>query len=139
MTELSIPFKVEKGKIPLWVIEKLAQAIAGMDGKYMVLALKERPRSLKQNKFYMGPFIERFQQYLLDCGQRVSHDDIHAGLRDAHAKNSYAILLPGDVAFKVPPSTARLDAPGFEAFLEEIRAEFAERMGWQLPHVGEDL
>ena len=138
---LEIPFIATNGRIPAPVWERLGEAVARMDGKRMLVSLKEQKkrRSLNQSRFYQGPFIEAFRLHLLECGQRVSHDDIHAGLRDAHAKNAMTILLPGDVPFRIPPSTARLDTIGFEMFLEDIRAEYATRFGWQLPFPNESL
>lgn len=138
-TILDIACLVADGKLPASVSQQIVTALKGLCGKRIIITIKEqvRPRSLKQNKFYQGPFIESFRQHLLECGQRVSHDDIHSGLRDAHAKNAMTIMLPGDVPFRIPPSTARLTTSDFEGFLEEIRAEYAARLGWQLPFPGE--
>ena len=140
MTELlNITFKPEKGKPTAYAIQQLLEAVAGTEAKRLVLILKEQPslRSLNQNRFYQGPFIEAFQQNLLQCGQRVSQANIHAGLRDAHAKNAQIIMLSEGVPFRIPPSTARLKKLEFEQFLEEIRAEYAGRFGWQLPFPNE--
>jgi hypothetical protein len=143
MTEFvfQITAQITNGRLPRPVAEQIATAISGFDGKRVLVTVKEqkRLRSLKQNSFYQGPFIEAFRLHLLECGQRVSHDDIHAGLRDAHAKNSFTVMLPGDVPFRIPPSTTRLSTTGFEEFLEEIRAEYAGRFGWQLPFPGEGV
>lgn len=132
---LEFPALVTDRRLPRAVAEKVAAAVAAMDGKRVVVSVREvkKPRSLKQSRFYQGPFIEAFRQCLLSCGQRVSHDDIHAGLRDSYAKNGYTILLPGGTPFRVPPSTARLSTVDFEGYLEEIRADFAGKFGWQLP------
>jgi hypothetical protein len=126
---------VTGGHLPGRVRDSIAAAVAGMEGKRVVVTVKaqEKRRSLSQSRFYQGPFIEAFRQCLLSCGQRVSHDDIHAGLRDAYAKNGYCFALPDGQAFRVPPSTARLSTVDFEGYLEEIRAHFAGEYGWQLP------
>jgi hypothetical protein len=110
-----------------------------MDGKRVSVTIKEqqKPRSINQNNFYHGPFIEAFRLCLLDCGVRLSADDIHSGLRDAHAKNAFVVAIPGGGMFRVPPSTARMTTTDFEGFLEEIRAEYAQRCGWQLPFPNE--
>lgn len=140
MTEaLQYPCTISGGRIPSKVAESIAAWVRSMDGKRVVISLKEvkRTRSLNQNAFYHGPFVEAFRQCLLSCGQRVSSDDIHAGLRDAFAKNGYTIALPDGTPFRVPPSTARLTTTSFEDFLEEIRSHFASKFGWSLPFPNE--
>lgn len=127
------------GRLPGLTQRELDDLLRGLPGKRIKLSvlLQEKPRTLKQNKFYQGPFIEAFQRCLLDCGQRVEHDDIHDGLRDAYAKNGYSIHLPKQQSLWVPPSTRRLSTTGFEDYLEEIRAHFAGEFDWQLPLVNE--
>jgi len=139
MQALTLIGKVSGGKLPPAMTAQIVDALSQLDGKVVevTLKVKERPRSLKQNAFYHGPFIQAFGWHLLECGQRVDPEDIHAGLRDAHAKNSYTIMLPGDIPFRVPPSTRRLTTQPFESYLEEIRAEFAQRLGWELPFPNE--
>ena len=118
----------------------IARFLRGHDGERMRvrLSLAEKIRTSPQNRFYQGPFILALQQHLLDCGHRLSHDDIHAGLRDGYAKNSYMIPLPGGASFRVPPSTTRLSTQGFSDYLEEIRLHFAQQFGWELPLPNED-
>lgn len=127
--------KVERGKLPAHVYQSLVDLAATCEGKTLVISVRERKRirSNKQNNFYHGTFIEAIQQHLLEAGHRVSPEDIHAGLRDAYAKNSYVVTLPNGAEFRVPASTTRLTTGEFEDYLTEIRAEFAQRFGWQLP------
>jgi hypothetical protein len=131
--------RIESGRLPRKVSEQIAAALRNAEGKSVVVSIREvkRIRSLNQNSFYHGPFIDAFRQCLLSCGQRVSPEDIHAGLRDSYAKNSYTIALPDGQIFRVPPSTARLSTSDFEAYLEEIRAHFATEYEWQLPFPNE--
>ena len=131
--------RIENGRLPRTVAEHIAAALRNFEGKYVTVSIREakRIRSLNQNSFYHGPFIDAFRQCLLSCGQRVSPEDIHAGLREAYAKNSYTVVLPNGQIFKVPPSTTRLSTSDFEAYLEEIRAHFANEYGWQLPFPNE--
>jgi hypothetical protein len=133
--------KVSGGRLPPRIYHDLARLAEKLDGKTVLISIREKkkPRSGKQNGFYHGPFIEAIQRYLLDAGHRVSPDDIHAGLRDAYAKNSYSVVLPNGATFRIPASTARLSTGEFEDFLTEIRAEFAQRFGWQLPLPNEEL
>jgi hypothetical protein len=139
MTEACFSGTVKGGRLPKPVSESIAKLLARMEGKTLEISIREvkRPRSLKQNKFYQGLFINAFADCLMSCGQRVDPEDIHAGLRDAYAKNSYAIIMPDGKQFRVPPSTRRLTTTGFENYLEEIRAEYATKFGWQLPFPGE--
>lgn len=123
------------GHMPGQVHRELDDLIRGMAGKRvrLILELSEKIRTLPQNRFYQGPFIKAFQKCLLDCGERVSRDDIHEGLRNGYAKNGYNI---GEY-LRIPPSTKRLSTTGFEDYLEEIRAHYAGKFGWQLPFPGE--
>ncbi|OWK42032.1 hypothetical protein [Fimbriiglobus ruber] len=126
---------VVDGRLPERDARRIGDVIRKFDGKRIVVSIREqkKPRSLNQNAFYHGPFIEAFRVCLLECGHRLSSEDIHSGLRDAYAKNGYTLMLPGGKPFSVPPSTSRLSTIGFEEFLEEIRAYFASEFGWQLP------
>lgn len=132
---------VINGRLPEKDARQIGEAIRQFNGKRILLSIRqqEKLRSLNQNSFYQGPFIEALRVYLLDCGHRVSPEDIHGGLRDAHAKNSFVIELPGGMPFRIPPSTTRLSTTGFEEYLEEIRARFAEDFGWQLPLPNEGI
>lgn len=128
------------GRLPERDARRIGEAIRAFNGKRIVVAIKEmkRKRSLNQNNFYQGPFVEAVRLNLLECGYRVSHDDIHGGLRDAYAKNSFTIYLPDGTPFRVPPSTARMATLEFEDYLEEIRSDYATRFGWQLPFPNEE-
>lgn len=135
MTALDFTGRITNGRLPPSEGKRLLAALSDLEGKMVKLALSEvkRIRTNPQNSFYHGPFIEAIRLNLLACGYRISPDDIHAGLRDAYAKNAYTIPLPGGLEFRVPPSTARLKTFEFSDFLEEIRADYASRVGWQLP------
>lgn len=123
------------GHLPAKESREIADFIRGLPGKRLKIALaaQDRIRTPPQNKFYQGPFIDALSQKLLDHGYRIDHEDIHGALRDKYAKNGFSLILPGDVEFKIPPSTRRLSTPQFSDFLEEIRADYAQRVGWQLP------
>lgn len=136
---LEVVSQVVGGRIPEAHAKRVGEAIRAFDGKRVLISVKEmkKIRSLNQNAFYQGPFVEYIRQRLLECGHRLSHDDIHSGLRDTYAKNGYTIFLPDGSPFKVPPSTARLPTMEFEGYLDEIRADYAARFDWQLPYPNE--
>jgi len=124
---LELPFTATEGRIPAAVWQRLGEAVASMPGKRFIVSLKEvkRKRSLNQNSFYQGPFIEAYRQWLLGHGTRLSAKQIHEGLKRKHAKNGYTITLPDGSPFEVPPSTTRFTPMEMEEYLAEIRAEYA--------------
>jgi hypothetical protein len=124
---LDIPFLAADGRIPASVWTLLGETVSRLPGKRFVISLKEvkRKRSLSQNSFYRGPFIEAYRQWLLGHGTRLSGDQIHEGLKRKHAKNGYTITLPDGSPFEVPPSTTRFTPMEMEEYLAEIRAEYA--------------
>jgi hypothetical protein len=124
---LELPFTATDGRIPAAVWQRLGEAVASMPEKRFIVSLKEvkRKRSLNQNSFYHGPFIEAYRQWLLGHGTRLSADQIHEGLKRKHAKNGYTITLPDGSPFEVAPSTTRFTPMEMEEYLAEIRAEYA--------------
>ena len=127
------------GLLPASAMQQLHGFLEGHEGKWaeVTVRISEKRRSSPQNRFYHGAFIGALRQCFLDCGVRLSHDDIHEGLRDAWAKNERTVTLSKGGVFKIPASTARLSTSEFSDFLEEVRAHFAQAYGWQLPHVNE--
>ena len=131
--------RVTDGRLPPAYGQQLAALLRASEGRLLTITVTEatKGRTNNQNRFYQGPFVEAIRAHLLECGYRLSADDVHAGLRDAYAKNEFTITLPDGTPFRVPPSTARLRTVEFESYLEEIRAEYAGRFGWQLPFPNE--
>ena len=135
MTELlEIPFKPENGRPPTAVLHRLLDAISKLDGKRLVLTLKEqkRLRSSNQNRYYWGvvipPIVRMFREY----GNMVDSQDVHEFLKLKVGKLAMNIVTPDGEVVKSLGSTAKLDTQEMEVYLERVRA-FAAEYGVAIP------
>lgn len=141
MTELlELPFKPENGKPPTAVLHRLLDAIAKMDGKRLILTLKEqkRRRSLNQNSYYWGVVIPPIVRMFREHGNMVDGQDVHEFLKLRVGKLAMNIVTPDGEVVKSLGSTAKLTTMEMEVYLERVRA-FAAEYGVAIPLPGEAL
>jgi hypothetical protein len=119
---LEIPFKPENGKPPTAVLHRLLEAISKMDGKRLVLMVKEQKRkqSQNQNAHYWGVVVAAVTQMFRDAGNYVDAEDVHEFLKLRVGKLSRNIVTPDGEVIKSLGSTAKLSTQEFEVYLERI-------------------
>jgi hypothetical protein len=137
---LEIPFKPENGKPPTAVLHRFLECVSKMDGKRLVLTLKEqkRKRSQNQNAYYWGVVVAAVTQMFRDAGNYVDGEDVHEFLKLRVGKLSRNIVTPKGEVVKSLGSTAKLSTQEFEVYLERIRAWAAE-YGCSIPLPHEEV
>ena len=83
-------FKPEGGKMPTGVLHRLMDAVARMDGKRLVLTLKEqkRQRSSNQNRYYFGVVVKQITRVFREVGNDMDEAEVHDYLKDEIGKLS---------------------------------------------------
>lgn len=130
--------QVTCGRLPAAVSEKIAAVIRRMDGKRLVISVREqkRRRSLNQNAYYWGVVVELVTQMFVEAGNSISRDDVHDFLKQHVGKLEREIHTPDGEVVTTLGSTAALTTQEFEVYLEKIRAWAAE-FGLVIPLPGE--
>lgn len=137
---LEIPFKAERGKIPASVLQRLAEAVAALEGKRLILALKEqkRKRSLNQNAYYWSVVVPAVTQMFREHGNYVDDEEVHEFLKMRVGKLAQVYVTPDGEVLKGPGSTAKLSTMEFEVYLEQVRA-WAAGLGVAIPLPNETI
>lgn len=125
---------IENGKIPRDVAEDIAAIFRRMEGKRLVISIKEwkRRRSLKQNNFYFGVVIPLVCDLFRESGNDAHPETIHAYLKEHVGGMVSVILDPHGKRTSVVGSSADLSTEGWEKYIEKIRA-WAAGFGWIIP------
>lgn len=126
--------KVENGRLPLNVSEKIAAIIRKAEGKYVVITVAERKRrrSGQQNRYYWGCVVELVKDMLREEGNMVDAEDTHHFLQEHVGKLKQVIVTKlGEVYYTIG-STARLSTMEFSNYIEAIRA-WAIQYGLDIP------
>jgi hypothetical protein len=122
------PTKVVNGKLPAGVLHSLMDAAAKLDGKAVIISIKEpkRIRSNNQNSYYFGVVVKAVTKMFRDAGNYVDEDEVHEFLKMHVGKLSQNVVTPDGEILKAPASSKRLSTMEFEVYLEKIRAWAAE-------------
>lgn len=125
---LELPFHALAGKIPAPVMHRLLDAVAKMDGKRLILALREqkRRRSLNQNAYYWGCVLPPIVQMFREAGNAVDAEDVHAYLKEHVGKLKQVFVTPDGEVLTGSGSTAKLSTQEMEVYLEKVRVWAAE-------------
>ena len=136
---LDIPFKATDGKIPASVWRRLVEAVTRLDGKTLIVSLKEqkRNRSLNQNAFYWGVVIPAVTQMFRDAGNYLDPEETHEFLKHQVGKLSRVVVTPDGEVIKTVGSTSKLSKMEFEVYQEQIRA-WAAQWGCVIPFPHEE-
>jgi hypothetical protein len=142
MTDLlDLTFKPEQGKIPTSVLHRLIDAVAKMDGKRLILTLKEqkRKRSLNQNAYLWGVVYARIVEVFREYGNNVDAEDVHAYLKDHVGKLKQFFVTPDGEVLTGPGSTAKLTTQEFEVYVENVRGWAIDTLGVAIPLPNEEV
>jgi NinB protein len=139
---LELSCLVSNGRIPLETSQAVAAAIRRMEGKRLVISLREqkRTRSNNQNAFYWAVVIPLVLEMFVEAGNDTNPEEVHLFLKE-NVGGSVCVkvlLTPDGKRCPVLRSSADLSTAEFEDFLERVRAWAAE-MGTQIPLPNENL
>jgi len=132
---LEISFKPEGGKMPTGTLHRLVDAVAKMDGKRLVLTLKEqkRKRSLSQNAYLWSVVYGRIVEVFREAGNNVDAEDVHSYCKEHIGKLKQVFVTPDGEVLTGPGSTAKLGTMEFEVYAEKVRAWAATTLGISIP------
>ncbi len=117
--------------------DDLIRSLAGKKVTVRV-ALYQKKRSNRENRYYWGCVIPLVTQFFRDAGNMVDGDDTHDFLKLRVGKLAQNIVTPDGEVVKTLGSTAKLSTVEFEAYMLRIRAWAAE-YGLQIPEPNEEI
>lgn len=129
---------VTNGTLPEGTWQAIRCLLKGMDGKRVVLTLKEaqRPRSNPQNRWYWGVCVPAVTAMFREAGNYVDDEDVHEYLKQHVGKLNRVIVLPNQEVVRTVGSTAKLSTKEFSDYCERIIA-WASEFGVSIPLPGE--
>jgi hypothetical protein len=128
---------VTNGKLPKDISERIGSVISGMEGKRLVVAIREQKkrRSLQANAYLWAAVYPPIVAMFRDAGNMVDDEDVHAYLKEHVGKLSQILVLPDGEVVKIPGSTSKLTTTEFQDYIAKVSAWAAEfGVGVPLPH-----
>lgn len=132
---LEFPCRITNGRIPEATAKQIAVAVRALDGKQVVLSLREakRTRSGNQNRYLWGVVVAAITQAFREAGNNVDAEDVYAFLKDHVWKLKQVIVTPDGEVLRGPGSTRNKTTMEMEDLLEQARAWAAEVLGIEIP------
>jgi len=129
------------GRVPQEVSIGVRDAVRRMQGKQLVLSLKEqtRVRSIRQNRYYHGVIVRMITDAFREAGNDFDDDDTHEFLKIEVGRLRRKIVTADDRVLTAPGTTTVLTTKEFEDFAEKCRAWAAEVLGLIIPLPNEVL
>jgi hypothetical protein len=127
--------KVRDGQLDELADLQLLAAIAANTEKDIVITVERgrKKRSLNQNAFFHGPFLEGCQNMFLEGGSELSADMVKECLKRKFGLKIQVKMPDGSEEYE-PKSTADYTTSEIEDFMDKIRA-WAGAFGYDLPYV----
>lgn len=133
---------VTGGRIPVEVSKAVATALRNIEGKRVIVSLREhkRKRSNNQNRYYWGVVIPLVLEMFTDAGNDTTAEEVHEFLKEYVGGSTFVRLLvtPDLKRRSVVRSSTTLTTDEWESFMEMVRA-WAATMGCQIPLPNENL
>lgn len=138
MTAKEYPCRVVNGLLPPDVGRALRALLKGLDGKWVVLSVREkkRPSSLPQKKYYFSVIVPLVTALLREHGNDVDEEETHLYLKAEVGRLKKVVTDPSGVRKTTVQSVAKLTTEEMEGYLERVRAWAAEN-GLQVPRPNE--
>lgn len=132
--------KVTNGKLAEGVSITIRQLIAGMEGKNLVITIKEqgKRRSERQNAYYFGVVIPAIKELFEAAGTSLTPEDVHCFLKEHVAGMMKVILLPDGGRRAIVESSTKLTTVQWEEYMDKIRA-WAAQWGVVIPLPSEEV
>lgn len=127
------------GKLDARAKEALAGALACLVGVPIVITVQKyvKRRSLNQNAFMHGPFLEALGDFLNECGSDSTPSAVKEFFKKMFGVYE-TVHLPDGTVERVPKSTADYSTVECEEAMEKARA-WAADWGCMLPFPNESL
>ena len=132
-------FHINKGRLlETGTVTKLFRQLK--DGKHLLTIQDYRKRSLHQNAYYWGVVVPLIRRGLYEAGYDDvrTNDDAHEVLKHVHLKRSMVNKQTGEM-IEVAGSTAKLNIPEFNEYIETVCRWAAEYLGIVIPDPNEPL
>jgi hypothetical protein len=132
--------KVTNGKIAEGVSITIRDLIAKMEGKNLVITIKEqgKRRSDKQNAYYWGVVIPAIKDLFEAVGTSLTPEDVHCFLKEHVAGMMKVILLPDGGRRAIVESSTKLTTVEWESYMDKVRA-WAAQWGVVIPLPMEEM
>lgn len=135
MKAVKIYSSVRGGKL---VDSALSQALLAHEGKdvEITVARKRKKRSLNQNAFMHGAFLESMQEMFADFGNDYEPEFVKDIFKKQFGVKREVVMIDGSIEF-VEVSTAKWSTTECETAMERARRFYANF--WQLPYPNESV
>lgn len=125
---------ISNGKVDRPTHNAIADLLNRLNGKQVriSIAIAKKKRSLKQNAFLHGPFLEAARIMFHEAGMEYSHEQVKSILKAKFGPQELAPIIGDDYQW-IPKSTADYTTVEAETMMEKARA-WAATWGYELPH-----
>jgi hypothetical protein len=126
---------VANGKLPREVAERVASTIRRMEGKRLVIAIKEqkRKRSNQANAYLWGVVYPPIVAAFRDHGNVVDSEDVHLFCKQHVCKLQKSLVTPDGEVLHLVGSTRIFSTIEFSDYIEAVRAWAVETLGVTIP------
>lgn len=130
---------VTQGHLPQSIRLGISDALKRAEGKRVCIKLAEyrKRRSLNQNSFFHGPFLDDVTEFFNEAGNSVDQDTVKGMLKDMFGLK-VMVKMPDGIERYVPKSTRDYTTMEMEDFMTKIRA-WGANYGREFPLPNEDL
>jgi hypothetical protein len=141
MQQLEFSGLVTAGKLPPSVSQQIMTALAGCEGKRVIVSIREQKkrRSLNQNRYMFGVVIKLITQAFRDAGNAVDDEGVFSFMKSEVWKLRQVYVTPEGEVLYGPGSTRLWTTHEMEVRLEQARGWAAETLGIAIPLPHEDL
>ena len=138
--EIKSKVEIKDGKMKIIRRMEFDQFVqSSPNGNYqLILKRLFNRRSLNENAFYWGPFLDAEKEALFDAGYNFPNKDyLHEWNKQTFSREKLVNELTGEIIDIVNPSSG-MSTVEFETWLENIRITFRENYNVELPYPNEN-
>jgi hypothetical protein len=129
--------KIEGGKLKIFRQPQFLEEVKTSADRDVEIIVKDRGRfTLPQNRYYRGIVVPTIRQFLYECGNRLSDEDVHLMLKlkfnPQNVHNQH-----GEVIESRPGSTTELNMTEMGAYIDQVIEWAREVLELQIPPPGQ--
>lgn len=129
---------VTDGRLVLDARQAFLEAVRGLDGKLVVLELRQsRSRSNQQNRYYWGAVLPIVQDGMKAVGVSMSIEQVHELMKYKFLQIEY-VTNDGEIIQSIG-SSKELSPPEFNEYIERIQQWASEYLGITIPDPNEQI